>query len=511
MAKTFLKSAMLIMIITLVGRVIGLVRGIFVGAEFGTTLEASAYRLAFTIPSTIFVFVPGALNAIFIPSLKGMITRGQELEAKQLFQKIFTLSILITFILSVILWIWAEPIISFISPGSSAELLTLSADLLRWMLPSLFFIILIGLFSSTLNVHFSFVLPNVGTIINSVIVILVLIVLAPTYSIYALALGTTLGFAGAALLMLPNIYKEKYTLTPNWQWRDPELRKIGERFVPIMLGSFITSVNEFIEKYLISGLGDDKIAALGYAKEVYQVPMAIFLAAFAMPLFPLLVEYVTKKEDTATKRTLEKGLNYLLLLMIPTTVGMVFLSKEMISVIYERGIFNVHSTEVTAFALIFFAIGLYPLVVRDMLTRAFYAMENTKIPVMAAIMQMIAYVISSLLFIPWLGFAGVAMGWTVGALVNALILWVILHNKIGSFVRLTFIWSIGRVLVSSSGMALFLYLFNQLSEAWNRYVQLGSAILLGALIYGVLLFLLREPLIADLLSKVLRRLKRNRA
>lgn len=510
MAKTFLKSAMLIMIITLVGRVIGLVRGIFVGAEFGTTLEASAYRLAFTIPSTLFVFVPGALNAIFIPSLKGMITRGQALEAKQLFQKMFTLSILITFILFVALWIWAEPIISFISPDSSPELLTLAADLLRWMLPSLFFIILIGLFSSTLNVHFSFVLPNVGTIINSVIVILVLLVFAPIYNIYALALGTTLGFAGAALLMLPRIYKEKYTLTPNWHWRDPELRKIGERFVPIMLGSIITSLNEFIEKYLISGLGDDKIAALGYAKEVYQVPMAIFLAAFAMPLFPFLVEYVTKKDFTATKRTIEKGLNYLLLLMIPTTIGMILLSKEMISVIYQRGVFDANSTEITAFALIFFAIGLYPLVVRDMLTRAFYAMENTKIPVMAAIVQMIAYVFSSLLFIPWLGFAGAAMGWTIGAIVNAVILWIILHKKMGSFIRRTFLWSVGRVLIASSGMAILLYFFNQFSEIWNRYIQLGVAILLGGLVYALLLIVVREPLIAELLSKVMKRLHKSR-
>lgn len=508
MSRTLLQSAFLIMIITLIGRVIGLVRGIFVGAEFGTTLEASAYRLAFTIPSTLFVFVPGALNAIFIPSLKGMITRGQELEAKQLFQKVLTLSIIISFILSILLWIWAEPIISFISPGSSTELLILAADLLRWMLPSLFFIVLIGLFSSTLNVHFSFVLPNFGTIVNSLIVIIVLILFAPTFHIYALALATTLGFAGAAIVMLPRIFKEKYSLRPNLQWRDPELRKIGERFLPIMLGSFITSINEFLEKYLISNQGDDKIAALGYAKEVYQVPMAIFVAAFAMPLFPLLVEFVTKKDFTSTKQTIEKGLTYLLILMLPTTIGMWILSVPIVSVIYERGAFDAHSTTITAFALIFFALGLYPLVVRDMLTRAFYAMENTKIPVLAGIVQIISYVISSFLLIPVLGFAGAALGWTIGAIVNASLLWVILYRKIGNFIRKNYLWSWLRVGIATVGMAVILYLFNWVSETWNRYFQLGLAILIGATVYGVLLFLLREPLMQELLSKLLKRGKR---
>lgn len=509
MAKTFLKSAVLIMIVILVGRVIGLVRGIFVGAEFGTTMEASAYRLAFTIPSTLFVFIPGALNAIFIPSLKGMITRGNELEARQLFQKVFTLSIVVTFVLALVLWIWAKPIVSFISPNSSAELLTLSADLLRWMVPSLFFIVLIGLFSSTLNVHFSFVLPNIGAIVNSIIVILVLVLFTPIYHIYALSLGTTLGFAGAALMMLPNIYKEKYSLKPNWQWRDPELRKIGERFVPIMLGSFITSINEFIEQFLISGLGDDKIATLGYAKELYQVPIAIFVAAFAMPLFPVLVEYVTKKDFKSTKQTIEKGLTYLLLLMIPTTVGMWLLSKEFVAAIYQRGAFTSYSTEMTAFALIFFALGLYPLVVRDLLTRAFYAMENTKIPVMAATVQIISYVISSLLFIPWLGFAGAAMGWTMGALINAIILWVILYKKIGSFVQITFLWSTIRAVVASLCMALFLYFYNEIAASWNLYLHLGTAILIGGLLYGILLMVMKEPLMMELTLKFKRRFTRN--
>lgn len=508
MAKTFLKSALLIMIITLIGRVIGLVRGIFVGAEFGTTLEASAYRLAYTIPSTLFVFVPGALNAIFIPSLKAHITMGKTEEARTLFQKLFTLSVAIIFILTVVLWVFAEPIMTLISPGSSSELLSLSAQLLRWMLPSLFFIILIGLFSSTLNVHNSFVLPNVGTISNSLIVIASLLILAPIYHIYALAIGTTLGFAGAALIMLPKVYKEKYSLKPNWKWKDPELRKIGERFLPIMLGSFITSINEFLEKFLISGLGDDKIAALGYAKEVYQVPMAIFLAALAMPLFPQLVEHYTRQDTKAMKQTIEKGLTYLLLLMIPTTVGIWLLSKPIVSVIYERGVFSAYSTEITAFALIFFALGLYPLTVRDVLTRAFYAMENTKTPVMAGVVQMIIYVISTIAFIPLLGFAGAAMGWTFGAIVNALLLWWILQRRIGAFVHLSFMKTVLRVTISAMGMGLFLYYFNSISELWNKYVHLGVAIISGAIVYAILLALCREPLFFELLSKVKRKLIR---
>lgn len=511
MAKTLLKTAVFIMVVTLVGRVIGLVRGVFIGAEFGTTLEASAFRLAFTIPSTLFVFVPGALNAVFIPSLKGLLTQGKEAEAKALFQKILTLSIVTVFGLSLLLWTFAQPIMAFISPGSSPQLLALAADLLRWMLPSLFFIVLIGLFSSTLNVHFSFVLPNIGTIANSAIVILVLVFFAPSLHIYALALGTTLGFFGAAFIMLPRIVRERYSLTPNWQWRDPELRKIGERFVPIMLGSFLTSLNEFIEKFLVSDLGDDKIAALGYAKEIYHVPMAIFLAAFAMPLFPLLVEFVTKKEFTSMKLTIEKGLTYLLILMIPTTVGIVLLNKEIVAVIYERGSFTSYSTDITAYALLFFALGLYPLVVRDMLTRAFYALENTKIPVFAGIVQVVFFVIGSFVFIPILGFAGAAMGWTIGAVVNALILWVILQRRIGRFVQRGFLYSCVRVTIAASSMALVLYIMNDRLADWNRYVLVGTMIAGGAVIYGMILIMLKEPYVLQLVIAAKRKfIRRNR-
>lgn len=509
MSKTLLKSAVFIMIITLVGRVMGLVRNIFVNYQFGTTTESSAYFLAFTIPSAIFAFVPGALNAIFIPSLKKLVIDGKREEAKQLTQKLLTLTLLLSLIICIIGWIWAEPIISFIAPESSEELKILAAHLLRWMLPSILFIMLIGVFSSTLNVHNSFVLPNVGTIINSLILIAVLFIFVPVLGIYALALGTTLGFAGAALIMLPKVYLEKYTLRPNWHWNDPELKKIGERFLPIMLGSFITSINEFIEKFLVSGYGDDKIAVLVNAKTIYQVPMAVFVTAFAMPLFPLLVEYLRHKDLENTKATIEKGLSYLLILMIPTTVGICLLSQELVSVLYQRGKFDQTSTELTAFALLFFTLGLYPLAVRDLLTRAFYALENTVIPVLAGILQILMYVVGSYLFMPLLGYAAAAMGWTVGAICNVILLWIILQRKIGNFVSRFFMMTALKALGASAVMGAALFLFQSWTPDWNRYLHLTVAILLGALVYGLMLLLFKEPLTKDLLDKVKSRVIKN--
>jgi putative peptidoglycan lipid II flippase len=506
MSQTLIRSAFWIIVITLIGRVMGLVRSIFVSHEFGTTLEASAFSLAFTIPSTIFLFVPGALNAVFIPSLKGLVTEGRVVEAQKLFRKTLTITVVFYLLLSVAIWVWSEPIISFISPGSSIELKALAADLLRWMLPSILFIVLIGIFSSALNVHHSFVIPNISNIVNSGIVIFAILVLVPYMDIHGLALGTTLGFAGAALMMLPKVFREKYSVLPNWEWNDPEVKKMGERFLPIMIGSLITSMNDFIEKYLISGYGDDKIAAMWYAKQVYQVPMSVFIGAFAMPLFPYMVEYLKKKDYISTKETIEKGLTYLLILLIPTTIGMWILSEGIVSVLFERGDFDAYSTEITAYALIFFVLGLYPLAVRDLLTRAFYALENTLIPVIAAVVQILIYILASLIAMPVIGFAGAALGWTIGAIVNALILWVILQRKIGNFVSRKFLISTVKVMLASIAMGICVYVIDFLTEAWNRYLVVSAAIIVGGVIYGLILILLKESLTLDLFSKLLRRL-----
>ncbi|MED0677001.1 murein biosynthesis integral membrane protein MurJ [Aneurinibacillus thermoaerophilus] len=517
MAQTVLRSAAVIIIVTLVGRVVGLLRETLLAYHFGTSFAVDAYRYAFAIPTMIFLFVPGALNAIFVPSVKSMLVENRREEAQALFRKMLTVTTLIYFVIMVFGMLFSREIMQVmtfmqqnseaITPEQRAQQLEMGTRMLQMMWPSAVFIALIGVFQATLNAHQQFFIPQMSTVVNSVVVCAAYLLFVPFYDIYGVAIGTTLGFLFAALSMAYSIKKEQYSFVPDFRWKDEEMKKIGERFLPIMLGSLITQVYTFIYPVLASGLGPGRVAALGYANTIYQLPMAIFVAAFTLPIYPYLVEYFTKGELDKMKQSITEGMRYLFILLVPVTVAMAIIPDELVSLLFytgPRGEFNLQSIELTATALLYMGIGLFFLAVRDLLTRAFYAMENTKITVIAAVVGIIINVVFSLALIPYLSHGGVALGTSLGSLANMLLLAFFLRRSIGSFVRREFWMTAGKTVVAAAVMGVGLYAATSLlvfQGVWVQKMYIIFLIAAGAGVFFATLVMMREPLAVQIIGR----------
>ena len=517
MAQTVVRSAMIIIAVTLLGRVVGLFREILLGDQFGASWQTDAYSLAFTIPHTIFLFVPGALNAIFVPSLKAMMVRGEEVEARALFRKMLTVTTAIYLVIMIAGILFSRPIIealtfmqhtsAVISPAQRAEQVELAVQLLQLMWPSAVFIALIGVFQATLNAHQQFFIPNVSTVINSLVICAAYPLLVPTYGIAGVAIGTSIGFLCAALSMMPSLRKQQYSLAPDWRWNTDEMRKIGERFVPIMVGSLITQLYSFIQPVLSAGLGEGTVSALRFAYNIYLLPMGIFVAAFTLPIYPYLVEYYTKGELDRMKQSISEGMQYLFILMLPVITAMVVIPDRIVSLLYYRGgsgEFTSNDVQLTAIALLYMGLGLFFLAARDLLTRAFYAMENTKITVIAATIGILANIGSSLLFIPYLGHGGVALGTTVGSLANMVLLAVMLRRKIGPFMLRAFWLTAGKTLAACAVMGAVLYAattFITMPGVMLEKLYVLILIGLSAGVFFAVLIVLREPLALQIIGR----------
>ncbi|GEN35210.1 murein biosynthesis integral membrane protein MurJ [Aneurinibacillus danicus] len=517
MAQTVLRSAVVIMIVTLVGRVVGLLRETLLADSFGTSFEVDAYRYAFAIPSMIFLFVPGALNAIFVPSIKSMLVNGNREEAQVLFRKMMTVTVSIYFVIMAIGMLFSREIIQLmtfmqngseaITPEQRAAQLEMGAKLLQWMWPSAVFIALIGVFQATLNAHQQFFIPQLSTVVNSLIVCTAYPLLVPFYGIYGVAMGTTLGFLFAALSMIYALKKERYSLAPDFRWNDTEMKKIGERFIPIMLGSLITQVYTFIYPVLASGLGEGRVAALGYANIVYQLPTAIFVAAFTLPIYPYLVEYFTKGEMGRMKQSITEGMQYLFILMVPVIVAMIVVPDEIVSLLFYTGPdgeFDLTSIDLTATALLYMGLGLFFFAARDLLTRAFYAMENTKLTVIAAVVGILANILSSLMFMTYLSHGGVALGTTTGSLVNMLVLSYFLRKHIGPFIQRTFWVTALKTVIGAAVMGAVLYMataFVSFHGVWMQKMYILFLIAAGAGLFFAVLVLFREPLALRIIER----------
>ncbi|WP_027417771.1 murein biosynthesis integral membrane protein MurJ [Aneurinibacillus terranovensis] len=516
MAQTIARSAAIIMVVTLVGRVVGLFREMLLANQFGANYLADAYTLGFTIPSTIFLFIPGALNAIFVPSIKSMLVRNRKEEAESLFKKVLSLTVILYLIITIIGMFFSKELVIALSKGEFKGIELQTATLImQIMWPSAVFIALIGVFQSTLNAHQMFFIPTLSTVVNSIVVCAAYPLLVPFYGIYGVAAGTTIGFAFAAFTMLPAVRREKYPLQIDFKWNTPEMKKIGERFLPIMLGSFVTQIYSFIYPFLASGLGEGKLASLRYANNLYQLPMAIFVAAFTLPIFPYLVEYFTNGQLAKMKASITEGMQYLFILMVPTITAMVVMPDQLVSLIYHFGKhseFTSASVKLTSTALIYMSAGLFFLAARDLLTRAFYAMEKTKITVIAAIAGIISNILASVVLIPFLGHGGIALGTSVGSLVNMLWLAYYLRKDIGAFIGQPFWITAGKTIAASCIMGVVLYLGTVFTfqSLFIQKVYTLAVIAAGAAAFFAAMVMLREQLAVRIIERFTGKLTRKR-
>ncbi|GAA4704642.1 murein biosynthesis integral membrane protein MurJ [Brevibacillus fulvus] len=504
-----LRTASLIVVLTLAGRLLGFFRNIYLSNLYGLSRETDLFTIASNIPMTLFLVVPGAINAVLIPTLRGILEQNNRQRANELYQKVLFI-VLAGFAVLAVLGVLFSRQTALLLGVRGEDAIQMTAELLQWMWPSAIFIGLVGLWSSVCNAHQHFFTPTVGTVANGAVVIVFMYLLVPHMGVNGLALATSLGYLSACLTMLPTMRSFGYRHRFRLGWKEDEaMRSMGERVIPIFIGAVIANVTTFLERGLANSLGEGRPSALMLANTINQLPQAVFVGAFTLPLFPLLASYVERGEMNEMKQVLQKGLAYLLILLIPITVGLIMYGEALIELIYERGSFTHSATQMTDFALTFYSLGLYALGARDLLTRAFYALKNTRTPVIIGFIGILAYLATAWISMPWLSHGGLALSASVSAICQSVLLFALLWRKIGRPVRANFLLTAGKVLIASLVMGAAISLWEPVLAMLPLVVHLVLGIGAGAVVYGVVLFLTREPLVSELAGKVWKRRSRS--
>lgn len=504
---SLLKTASMIVALTLVGRLLGFFRSVYVSSLYGTEMEADAFNIAATIPLTLFLVIPGAINAVLIPTMRGLMEKEQRTDA--LYHKMLGIILVVFGTLAMLGMVFAHELAGLF--GLTGEKLELTAEMLRWMWPSAVFIGLTGLWSSICNAHQHFFTPTLGTVANGAIVIGSMYVLVPIYGPSGLAIATTLGYLAAMITMLPTLRRFGYRQRLSFSYqKDEALAGMGERVIPILIGAVVAQATTFLERGFAESVGTGVISALANANQIVQLPMAIFVGAFTLPLFPLLATHVKRGEMGEMKSILQKGLAYLFILLIPVTVGLWVYAEPIIRLAFERGAFDEQSVALTAWALPFYALGLYALAARDLLTRAFYALENTRTPVIIGVIGIGVYVLANGLLIPSLEHGGIALAQAVSAFSQMLLLFLLLWRAVGTPVKASFLWMMARTVLACGVMAAGILVLDPWLSQLVLWLYLIVGIGIGMLLYGAALVLLREPLVAELLQKVWKRVTPSR-
>lgn len=540
MSNRLMKSATIILAVTLVGRLLGLLRDSLIATTYGLSWELDVYNWIAMILLSLYMVIPGAFNAVYIPVMSKYLvakrasgrtnqdgapqalhpqeadrTEVERMLARrnELFQRVWTLVLTSFFLMTLLLYLFTPQVVSFLLPGASGEKLALSMDLFRLMLPAVFVMGIIGLLMSVSYSEQEFFIPSFGTVILSVTVILAIFLVIPFHGIYGLTIGTVAAYFFFAFLLIAVTVRKKYPLSLRLGlMQDPDLKRMGELFFPIILGMVISQSYFFINQGLASTLAEGAQAALGLAQKLYQLPPAIFVGAFTVPLLPILADLVKKNQLGKTKRILRQGLAYMHVLMLPTMVAFMVIGDTFIKLLFEYGEFTAEDTQKTYWALIFLSLALFPMAVRDMLTRTFYALEDTRTPVLIGLCSIGINFGVAVFLMGWLEHGAMALGYSSAICFDMLLLTFFLHRKIGAIYNRSYFSSFIRAALAAGGMGLFLWTVDfSIGTRFPVILLVPVYVCLGAAIYYFLLLLLKEETVREMQTMLLNRLKRSKA
>ncbi|MBI5555101.1 MAG: murein biosynthesis integral membrane protein MurJ [Elusimicrobia bacterium] len=430
--KVIARATVMITIIALVGKVFGFICSFILAAKFGATFKTDAYFVALNIPELLRdVLSGGALTCAFIPVYTTCLAKKQEQEAQKLASGIFNILLVALILLTLFGIIFAPALTHLVAPGFKGETLDLTIKLTRLFFPAIIFLGLASLFGAILNSYHHFTVPALQPLIMNTANIVGMLLLAPFIDIYSLVVGALVGGVGITMMNLPLLYKKGLRYLPQFSFEQEGIKKIGVLWFPLILGLSVNQLNIVISKILASGLSSGSISALNYANLINQIAPSVFGVAVSTAIFPSLSWHIALNENEKFREIVSKAIRVSLIITVPLTLGLMFLSFPVIRFLFERGVFDRQATILTSGLLVYFAIGTFALAVNYVLIRAFYALSDTKTPVKLAITAVVSNIVMSLLLITFMAQNGLALASSIAAMVQMGLLLIYLQRKIG--------------------------------------------------------------------------------
>lgn len=424
--SSLFRSSAIVSLLTLVSRVLGLLRDLLIAAVFGAGVATDVFFVAFLIPN-IFrrIFAEGAFSKGFIPVFNQIKTTDSMESLHHFAQAVFWRLCLAVGLVVLLGVVFAPQIIPVFAQEFLADqtVYQKSVWLLRIMFPYLFFIAIAALLTGILQSYQQFTLPALGPILLNVVMVGLLIfagtVAAPkiTWLGFAVVIG---GLLHVSILVLP-VYRLGFAPSLNWQ-SHPSVRKVLMLMLPVIIGSSAIQINQIVNTQLNTSVGPGAASWFYYADRLFQFPVGMFGVAIGSVVLPRLAQATSQGSAVDFEHTLRWALRFILVIAVPSAMGLAVLADEMTMTLYQRGAFSLTDAAMTAKALMAMSLAVIGYMFVQVLSAAHYARQDTKRPAIIGVIAVGVNIIVGLTLISRLGHVATATALSVSALINAFLL-----------------------------------------------------------------------------------------
>ncbi|WP_411992337.1 murein biosynthesis integral membrane protein MurJ [Agarivorans sp. DSG3-1] len=508
MSKTLLKSGAIVSGMTLISRVLGLVRDVVIANLMGAGVAADVFFFANKIPNFLRrLFAEGAFAQAFVPVLTEYKQKSAEDEVRELVAKVSgTLGLAVTIV--TLFGIIGSPLIaalfgtgwfiSWLNDGPDAAKFELSAFLLKITFPYLWFVTFTGLSGAILNAYGRFAVAAFTPVLLNVVIIGFAMLVSPQLEQpeVGLAMGVFFGGLVQFLFQLPFLFRLKLLRKPSWGWKHPGVVKIRTLMIPALFGVSVSQINLLLDTLIASFLVTGSISWLYYSDRLLEFPLGLFGIAIATVILPSLSQRHVDANPKQFQQTMDWAVRMVCFLGIPATIGLALLGHPILQVLFMRGAFDQQDVLNASYSLMAYSGGLLFFMLVKVLAPGYYSRQDTKTPVKIGIIAMVSNMGFNLIFAIPYGYVGLAIATALSALLNASLLYRGLHKQGVYKVSRATSGCIVRIVLASVAMGGLIYWLSPVAEQWfalnwyNSVIQLIICVAAAIASYLVLLFCL---------------------
>lgn len=487
-------AAVVLASMVLTSRFLGLIRDRLLAARFSPD-ELGVYFAAFRLPNLLFeLLVMGAFTSAFIPVFTRFLTQDKKDEAWRMAASIINMSLLLLVFFAVPLFIWTEEISRLFAPGFSDEQISLMAQFTRIILVLQVAPLLVGnFFTGILQSFKSFLVPALAPVLYNIGIILGIVLLSSSFGLFAPVIGIGIGAVIFMTIQVPVLFAIGYRHLFVLDFRHRGVRDVFKLMGPRTLGLAASQIDTTVDLILASLLGAKMVTIFNFASHLQQLPIGLFGATIAQAALPSLSISAAKDEREELKHAIVRSANQMLFFILPISVLFIVLRIPIVRLVFGAERFDWESTVLTGMTLSMFSVSLFAQAVIHLFARAFYALYDSRTPVLVAIGSIFVNTILSLLFIQGMHLPIWSLGasTSLASILQAVTLFCLLDRRLETFSRRDLFFPIWKMSIASllSGIVIYIpmKLLDQLvfdtTRTFGLILLTGSTMTLGLFVY----------------------------
>ena len=504
-------STVIVMVCTAGSRMFGYVRQALFNYYFGGAGAADAINAVFNIPNNLRkLFAEGAFSSAFIPVLSTTLAEDPSgVRPRELVRTLVALQLLVLLPLVALSLAFPRLIVTGLLTFSDPAKVAVGVQLMRWMFNYILFVSMSALVMAVLNSHGKFTVPALSPLMFTLATVLSLLFFHGRLGVLAMGVGVFVGGILQLACQLPALRRLGYHLLPSFKLANPDFLKTAKLWLPYLASASIVTINQFFAQFFASGLEDGSVSAITNSVMFLQIPIGIFTTSVATVTFPAMSRQAAQGDRESLRGTVSYGIQFLLVLLVPSSILLCLFGREIIAAAVQRGRFTPQATLMAARALTGYAFGLVSMGIYTFLQKLFNSYKSFFVPLVSAgSIAVLDIILSLVLKATALRVSGLAYANSIAFTAGMVMLVILARRRLGPVGPRKILSTLGKSVLGSIPMAALLVGFRQWKpDIWVHGGSLRATVLIAAVCAAcvgvtVLMYMaLRVPYLTDLVRR----------